>query len=177
MITLVTNTKDEILKFFLDNPITEIHLRELARKTKVSFPWVRKIAKELVKETLLIEKKERGFVLLSANGENILFKALKRGYNLYSLYSSELVQTIIEVYSHPEAIILFGSYSRGEDTEQSDIDIAILTKKKLKIELKQYEKRLNRKISIKEIEKEKIEKEFLTTLANGIVLYGYFDIK
>jgi predicted nucleotidyltransferase len=177
MITFITSTKDEILKFFADNPTIEIHLRELSRKTKISFPWVRKIAKELAKNKLLIEKKERGFTLVSANRDNILFKALKRTYNIYSLYSSNLVQALIEEYNHPETIILFGSYSRGEDTEQSDIDIAVITKRTTKINFAEFEKKLRRKISIKELQKEKIEKEFNITLANGIVLDGYFDMK
>ena len=82
-----------------------------------------------------------------------------------------------EQYGHPEAIILFGSYSRGEDTETSDIDLAVATTKKLSLNLTLYEKKLKRKISIHEITLEKVSEEFLNNLANGLVITGYLKIK
>lgn len=42
------------------------------------------------------------------------FKPLKRSYNLWKLEEIGLIEEIQET-SIPEAIILFGSYSRGED--------------------------------------------------------------
>ena len=50
------------------------------------------------------------------------------------------------------AIILFGSYSRGEDIASSDIDIAIIGAKKKESSFFQFEKRLKerfRSISMK----------------------------
>ncbi|MBI2135854.1 nucleotidyltransferase domain-containing protein [Candidatus Woesearchaeota archaeon] len=70
------------------------------------------------------------------------------------------------------AVILFGSYSRGEDIEGSDIDIAILTNKKLELNLERYNKKLERHINIHEILVEKISAEFKANLWNGIVLEG-----
>lgn len=45
-------------------------------------------------------------------------------------------------------VILFGSYSRGDDTINSDIDIAIIGAKERTIKLTKYEKILERKIVI-----------------------------
>ena len=69
-------------------------------------------------------------------------------------------------------IILFGSYSRGEDIENSDIDIAIISNKKLNLDLEKYKRFLNRVINIHEINLNKISSEFLFNLYNGIVLGG-----
>jgi len=106
-----------------------------------------------------------------------LFRALKRSYNLFSLYRSELVNELTEIYNKPEAIVLFGSYSKGEDTEESDIDIAVITERQKDVNLAVFERRLYRKIKVLEIQRPRIEKEFWNTLINGIVLYGYLEPK
>tara|TARA_Y100000310_G_C20562928_1_gene753960 strand:- start:504 stop:989 length:486 start_codon:yes stop_codon:yes gene_type:complete len=155
---------------------SEFHLRELARKLKISFPWVRKTVLELGKEGLLIVQKIRGQTIVKANRENNTYKIVKRSYNLFSLYETNFIQKLKKVYNHPNAIILFGSYSLGEDVEGSDIDIAIITTRKEKIDFTPLEKKLHRKIKILELHPKKIEKEFITTLANGIVLEGYFEL-
>ena len=73
-------------------------------------------------------------------------------------------------------IILFGSYSRGEDIEKSDIDIALDTKEKI-LELKEFEKKLNKKINIEFIDFNKISKELRDNIINGIILSGYMQLK
>ncbi len=176
MEVLVTKKLDRVLQFFLVHPTTEVHLRELSRNLKISFPWVRKLVNILVKQGLLISRKERGLVIVTANRENQLYLATKRSYNLLSVYKSGLVPFLIEAYRRPEVIVLFGSYAKGEDTERSDIDLAIFTNRKLNPALQPFQKKLERPIRIQEMEKAKITKDFLTTLANGIVLTGYLEI-
>lgn len=172
---LVTNKRDMVLKFFLDAPTKEVHLRELSRQLFISFPWVRKIILTLVKEGYIIRKDERGLVLVKANRDNPLFLGLKRSYNLFSLFQEKIVEKLVEAYGRPEAIILYGSYSRGEDIEGSDIDIAVITTRKCTCSFSSIEKKLKRKIKILELERKNIEKEFVNTLSNGIVLYGYWE--
>ena len=177
METLITNKKDKLVEYFINNPATEVHLRELARNVKISFPWVRKIVGELTKEGYLVRKKQRGLVLVKADRDSVLFRELKRSYNLFSLYKSKLVNELVESYNKPETIVLFGSYSKGEDTEESDIDIAIITERHKDVNLAVFERRLHRKIKVLEIQRPSIEKEFWNTLINGIVLYGYLESK
>jgi predicted nucleotidyltransferase len=71
---------------------------------------------------------------------------------------------------------VFGSYSRGEDNSGSDIDIAVVTKKEMDLDLKQFEEYLRRKVSIYEIQVDSSEKEFLNNLANGTVVYGFLRV-
>ena len=72
---------------------------------------------------------------------------------------------------------VFGSYSRGDDTLSSDIDIAIIGRKEKGISLENFEKRLERKIilnfypSLKEVHKELKE-----NICNGIVLSGGVEL-
>lgn len=173
---LVTSKKDRIREFFLLHPTKEVHLRELARILKISFPWVRKITGILVKEGYLLKKEEGGLVIVKANRENFLFLALKRSYNLFAVNNSGLIPFLIDTYERPEAIVLFGSYSKGEDIEESDIDLAIITRRNEIIRLTEFEKKLQRKIKLLELKRKEIEKEFWNTLINGIVLYGYLEL-
>lgn len=175
METLVSSKRDMILWFFLENPTNEVHLRQLSRKLRISLPWVRKTVDELARKGFVRKRKLGGLVLVKANRDSRLFLALKRSSNIYSLWSCGLVDCLIESFGKPEAIVLFGSYSRGEDTESSDIDIAVITTRTVPVDLARFEKELRRGLQILRISASKIEKDFQKTLANGIVLYGYLQ--
>lgn len=180
MKTKVNNSSAEeiILTFFLNEPRREIHLRALARETNLSPAGILKASKNLIKNNIIkVEKdKEKNLLILKANRDDNLFFSLKRSRNIYTLSHCGLLKYLIKSYERPEAIILFGSYSKGEDIEESDVDIAIITKRNLQLDLKLFQKKIGRKIKILELNKEKIQKQFWQTLANGIVLYGYLEI-
>jgi len=171
-------TKDNTLRvmgLFFNYPEKRFHLRELERLSGLSMPGVRKIVQKMEKENLLLSKKENVVKNYYA-ARNEKFISLKRAYNLYSIFTSGLLNFLKEIYEEPESIILFGSFSKGEDISKSDIDIAIITRKRESTDLSAFEKKLGRKIRLYEIKIEKAEPEFLNTLANGIVLYGYFKV-
>ncbi|PIN80603.1 hypothetical protein COV16_00550, partial [Candidatus Woesearchaeota archaeon CG10_big_fil_rev_8_21_14_0_10_34_8] len=70
-------------------------------------------------------------------------------------------------------IILFGSFSRGDDTSASDIDIAIIGRKEKEINLEKFEKLLERKININSYSALKdVHKDLRENICNGIVLVG-----
>lgn len=171
-------TKDNIykvMKLFFDSPDKSFYIREISRITRLSPPGVIKIISKLKKEKLLKSEKTKTVENISAIRDG-KFMQLKRAYNMLSVEESGLTSLIREKYEEPEAIILFGSYSRGEDTSKSDIDIAIVTKKRLDIDLSRFERALKRKISVHEIQLKDSEKEFINSLANGIVIYGYLKV-
>jgi len=179
MLTLIDNKKWTILEFFLVNPTIEIHLRALSRKLQISATWISKAVAGFEKSGFIISKKdqESRLIRFRANQDNLNFKRLKISYNFYSLHQSGLLDCLIESYSKPETIVLIGSYRRGEDDEKSDIDIAVITSKNHNGNYSKFEKKLKRKIKILELKKSKVEKEFMNTLANGMVMYGYLDIR
>lgn len=171
-------TKDnayKIMKLFFDSPDKKFYIREIARLTGLSAPGVLKILKKLKKENLLKSERENVVENISAL-RNERFLVLKKTYNLLSLFDSGLIQCLKDKYEEPEAIVVFGSYSRGEDVSGSDIDIAVVTQKETQIQCKEYENYLKRKISIYEIQMSNIDKEFLNNLANGMVVYGFLRV-
>jgi len=88
-----------------------------------------------------------------------------------------LINYLIEEYNNP-LIILFGSYSKGEDIEKSDIDLYIETTNNKKLRLNKFENTLNRKIhifSFKSIDKVP-NKDLSNNIINGIVLNGFLEV-
>ena len=161
-----------VLELFFDKPSSEFHLRELSRLSKLSMPTILSATDVLSKEKLVIKTKGIVLTKVVANRENIAFVRYKRLYNLEQLYISGLVDYLSNVYNNPRLIVLFGSYSRGEDIEGSDIDIAIMTNKRLRLDFSKYEKILGRGISIHELDLNRVSNEFKANLANGIILEG-----
>ncbi|MGD0995593.1 MAG: nucleotidyltransferase domain-containing protein [Candidatus Bathyarchaeia archaeon] len=163
------------MKLFFDNPDGKFHIREIARQTNLSAPGVLKILKKLKKETLLVSEKENVVENVKAS-RNEKFFLLKKCYNFLSFYESGLLDFLKDKYEEPEAIVVFGSYSDGEDTSESDIDVAIVTKKSVELDLKLFESLLKRKINVLEIQIGESGKEFLNNLANGTVVSGFLRV-
>ena len=88
-----------------------------------------------------------------------------------------LIKYLIEEYSNP-IIILFGSYYKGEDIENSDIDLYIETSTKQKFELKKYEKILKRKIQIFNFKNiREVKNNFLANnIINGLTLNNFIEV-
>ena len=172
---LTKDNNGKVMENFLKYPDREFHVRELGQITKLSPPGILKIIKKLEKSELV--KIEHGRLTTNIKSSKTeKFIALKKSWNLFSLYNSGLIEYLKEKYEEPEAIVLFGSYSKGEDNSKSDIDIAIITNKTKELRFMEFEKKLARKISVQEIKIKEAEKEFLNALANGAVLYGYLQV-
>ncbi|MBI3190222.1 nucleotidyltransferase domain-containing protein [archaeon] len=92
---------------------------------------------------------------------------------MYDLYSIKNLADLLSETYFPKAIILFGSYSKGEDIETSDIDIVVVTKTKKNLDVEKFEKLLKRKIHLIVIDStEKLDKNIEHKLMNGIIIYG-----
>lgn len=166
------NNTQRLWAHFCQHPTSETHLRELARQLTLSMPAIIAAVEKLKRENLITVRKTRPLTLVKANLENKKFVQLKRICNLEQLYESGLVEFLTTQYNHPQAIVCFGSYARGEDTEQSDIDIAIIGAAEKKTDLIVFEKKLKRTIALHHFSPSSISEEFKTNLANGIVLEG-----
>lgn len=170
MVQINTPSLFMVLEVFFKEP-TEIHfVKEISRKISLAPTSVRNIVKNLEENHLIARKKSKPFDGYTANRENEDFIFYKKIYNLYSL--KDLIREITnQIY--PSAIVLFGSYSRGEDVTSSDIDLLILSKTKKEINILLFEKILKRKINILVIDKlEKLEEPIRKKINNGMVLYG-----
>jgi predicted nucleotidyltransferase len=134
-------------EFFLKNPYKEVYIRELAKKLKLSPFATKKYADFLVKEGLIAEEKKAHVRYLVANTKNIFYKHAKITYSLREILNSGLIEFLKENVSNLTSIVVFGSISRGEDSEESDVDIAIIGKEK-NLTLTEFEKKMKREITL-----------------------------
>jgi len=165
---------EKILEVFMKKPTQGLQVREIIRLTNLGNPTVTRALAKLRAKKLVKKIKGRIYPYHEANLNNYSFKKLKLTYNLLSL---EILVKKIVVKARPNCIILFGSAAKGEDTEKSDIDLFVQSKRQ-EFDISKTEKRLNRKVNILfEPEIKKLSKELCNNLANGIVVYGFFEVK
>jgi len=172
----------DLLKPFLEDPQREFHLREFARIHKISPTTAGKILENLRKDNYLLKKKERGHLLYRANTDSVEYKYLKAFYNVSKINDSGLVDFLVDEFNYPEAIVLFGSYAKSENTPKSDIDIFVLSEIKKEPEVSRFEKALKCKIQLFSANRTKFNqmtkesKELLNNILNGKILYGYLEV-
>lgn len=171
------NIKTRIAEYFFLNPSAKLRVRQIERIVRVPLPSAIRYTKELEGEGILKSSNIGNVKLYSADRISKAFLLQKRLFNLSSLYSSGLINFLIEELSNP-TIVLFGSYSRGEDIENSDIDLYIETPSKKKINFKKFEKGLQRRIQFfkyKNIHEVKNE-HMANNILNGVVLNGFIEV-
>ncbi|MEM3113470.1 MAG: nucleotidyltransferase domain-containing protein [Candidatus Pacearchaeota archaeon] len=167
--------KYNVLSVFFNSPTKGFQIREISRLIKLGQPSVTNYLKALEKEGFIIKDNNGIYPSFKANRENNLFRLYKKFDMVFKINSSGLLDYL---YNNclPSSIILFGSASKGEDIESSDIDIFIQSKEK-KLNLEKYEKILNRKISLFfEQDFNKISNELKNNILNGVVLNGYIKV-
>lgn len=169
------------LKLFFEQPEREFHLRELARILKKNPVTVQKHLEPFVKQGVISRRNERNLELYSSNTEDFYYKQCKISYNKFKLIDSKLPDELKNRYNMP-TIVMFGSYSKGEDNENSDVDICVLSEIKSNINLSKYEKKLNRSIQLHKFNKKEWNSlksnnpGLVNSIINGIVLHGFLEV-
>ncbi|HLD55691.1 MAG TPA: nucleotidyltransferase domain-containing protein [Candidatus Nanoarchaeia archaeon] len=174
----LTILQQNILRVLFRKSGVSLNQRQLANLLGVTPPAIIKALPLLEKLGFikLNKDKETKRFSIELNKNNLRVMQLKRVDNLKQVYESDLADFLEKEYAGA-IIILFGSYSRGDDLLNSDIDIAIIGRKKKDVNLENYEKFLERKIIINFYESSnKIHKSLKENLANGIVLAGGFEL-
>jgi predicted nucleotidyltransferase len=169
--------KKRIKEHFFLHPTEKLRVRQIERELNASLPSVIRYAKELEKEGMLKVSIIGGAKLYSADRSSPKFILEKKLFNIASLYSSGLVDYIRDEYGLPTTIV-FGSYARGEDLEDSDIDIYIECGIKEEKDLTAFEKKLERKIHLLKYKNlASVENKGLANnIINGFVLSGFVEV-
>ena len=169
---------DRVLKELFMKPSSKFYIRELARLARLNPNTIINITNELEKQKIIKREAKKHVVEISLNFENkeVIWK--KRLFNLNAIYSSGIIDFLAEEYS-PQSISLTGDYSKGEDSEKSEIDIVVISSKKNIVKLEKFEKILGKKINLLLISDKigKIPEEFFNDMLNSVVLYGRIENK
>ena len=161
---------------FAKNPTKPYQIRELSKEIGLATTSIKLHLKELEKNNFIKHEKVGVYKAYKANFNDENFKFYKKLFNLTTLKECGLINELEKQLS-PDVIILFGSYSKGEDIENSDIDIFALAKEKA-MDLKKYEKSLGRNIQLFFSEDlNKLPKELFNNILNGVILNGFIRWK
>jgi len=169
----ITPTLLKVLYLFHEDPMQELHEREVMRRTGVSEGSANKILRQLSEIKVLERSKKGRMVFYKLDMKNPVTRQFKVLFNVYSL--NEMIE---EIKQDCRRIILFGSCSEGTDTEESDIDLYIETPSKKDISLEKFEDKLKRKIQVfrhKNI-KEISNPHMANNIINGITLNNYIEV-
>lgn len=163
---------------FFKEPTKDHYLREISKKAHLSHTSIKVHLQTLAKLSIIkesIEKKgDRKFPLFRANIDHKNYKDNKKMYNLLQLQNSGLIEFLKDSLM-PKSIVLFGSYQRGEDVEDSDIDLFIECKEE-SIDVSKFAKILNRNIQMHFKEHfKRYPDELKNNIINGAVLEGYLE--
>ncbi len=171
-----TQLQSEIFSLLCKRAGEKLSQREIAHILNVSPTAVANSLKILKKDNLITIEKTKTINFISFNRDEHKAIELKRVENLRNIYLS-CFSDYLGLELAGGTIILFGSYSKGEDTKESDIDIAVIGRKDKQIDLTKYEKELEREININFYPSFKeIHKHLKNNILNGILLVGSVEL-
>jgi len=173
----LTNLQRDILRVLFIKAGASLNQRAISKILGVSQPAVMKALPKLEKAELIKvsqDKESKRWSIGLNRTENVIHS--KRVDNLKMIYEFGLADFLEKEFAGA-TIILFGSYSRGEDIFNSDIDLAIIGRKEKQIGLAKYEKDFEKKIRINFFPSfRKIHKHLKENILNGIVLAGGIEL-
>jgi predicted nucleotidyltransferase len=161
----------DIERIFFNHPTTQFQLREISRRTKIAVASVKRHVDKLVKEKIVAKKDNTIYKSYIADRDSTIFKRRKVQDIIERLHDSGLI-TYIESECVPDCIILFGSASKGEDIETSDIDLYVQSSQKT-LDLRKFSI-IGRNISVFfEQNFNNLSPELKNNIINGIIIKGY----
>jgi predicted transcriptional regulator len=133
----------------------DMTINEIIKRTDYSYERVNTALKSLVEKGIVKEKKVGKTLVYSPNLNNLYVEII--GFNSYMLQkeiefikkNKNVYNAIKEIEENPFiwGLILFGSYSKGLETKQSDIDLICIASKEE--EVKRFLDSLRHKYNIK----------------------------
>jgi len=174
----LTKLQNEIFRLMCIKSGEKLNLSDISRILKVSVTAVSKAIPILEKQNLIkVERdKKMNLTLIALERANKKAIQFKRVENLKMIYEYKLSDYLEDEFAGA-TIILFGSYSKGDDTINSDIDIAIIGRKEKEINLKSFEEIFKRKIIINFYPTfNDIHKHLKENILNGIILSGGIEL-
>ena len=98
------------------------------------------------------------------------------------IYGANIVDWVYKTIGSPRAIILFGSYRKGDNNSSSDVDIAAEAVGNKELEIINLGKfrlgsRKNVTVNLHIFSRNKVDLNLFANIANGIVLDGFLEVR
>ena len=173
----------KVQAWFFAYPTKEFTLNEIYKAVDIAKTTASQTVQQLAAENFLVKETIGNLWRIKANQGHQHFVIRKIPHNLQLVYESGIVEYIKSLFPQSRAIILFGSYRKGDDTHESDIDIAVevLDDKELRTSeiggIHELGYRKNVKVNAHIFSRNKIDINVFTSIANGILLDGLLEVR
>ncbi len=136
MKTILKEGYEKILAIFYNDQAAKIHLRDIARKTKLNENSASRFLNKLEKERILVSKKDGNLKKYELMNNDITHFAMAyfdvaRLNSLPSIRKNAILYFLNELKEKPIITVLFGSTAKNTYTEKSDIDLLLIVNKKI----------------------------------------------
>ncbi|MBN1645547.1 nucleotidyltransferase domain-containing protein [Candidatus Woesearchaeota archaeon] len=174
---------NKTLIWFYSFPNREIGLNDLSAELGISKSTANKVTKRLQKEGFLQISTIGKVWRIKCNTDHIFNYSRKISYNLTMIYESGVLDDLKKMIVNPISITLFGSYRKGDDTENSDIDLAVEVLDDHDVEIIEqgvfasFGFRKNVPVNLHVFSRNKVDLNLFANIANGIVLEGFLEVR
>jgi len=173
---------NKIHAWFFAFPKSEFSLNDLSKALNISKTTANITVSQLVKDGFLNVSNIGKLWRIKANQDHRWFETRKIPFNLRVIYECGIIEWIEKNIQNAKAIILFGSYRKGDDIAESDLDIAVEVSGNKNLEIcsvniQELGYRKNVKANIHLFSRNRINLNLFANIANGIVLSGFFEVK
>ena len=174
------------LYWFFSFPDSPIGLNDLSSAVQIAKTTAKRIVLDLEKEGFLTKNVYGKTWIITCNKNHYFNFTKKVVFNLamiFEAYGCGLKEHIFSIVGNAQAVILFGSYRKGDDTEKSDVDIAVevTSNTDLKIiplgKIPQFGYRKDVSVNLHIFSRNKIDINLFSNIANGIVLEGFLEVR
>ncbi|MFA6888100.1 MAG: nucleotidyltransferase domain-containing protein [Candidatus Woesearchaeota archaeon] len=165
IVSNINNHELEIISLYLSDYKREIHVREIARLLNANHRTIGLTVEKLKEKQVMNLKKIGKNNVYSLNIQNITTReyitcaeSLQKIKILEKHFFFKKLLTELSQIIETEPIVLFGSYAKGKETKESDIDI-LLFKGETEIEakIKSIAKQYNKSIQVQQATREQFE--------------------
>ncbi len=170
--------ENKILELFFEYPSNYWHFEEILKKTGLSRDKANKWLKRMMNEGIVKRVKEKGKMpYYIGDYENPSYKNRKRLYALTQFYESGFLDHL-QTLKEAKTVILFGSMTRSDWYNESDIDLFIYGKCD-DLDLYRFQSKLKRDIQLfcanTKKELEKMGPALLKNILRGNFIKGTAD--
>jgi len=140
METIFKTGYNKIINLFYSEKFVKIHLREIARKTKLNENSVSRFLNQLEENNILKSEKEGNLKKYFISKNKLVFSLfsildVEKFEELPVLRKNAVNYLLDRLNIKPLAVILFGSSAKGNFSKNSDIDLLLIVNEKIKTKI------------------------------------------
>lgn len=165
METIMQSKEENVLELFFEEPTKEWHFEEILSMAGITRSKAVRWLHQFANEKLIKKIKEKGAMpYYIGNYDSPVYKSRKRMFALQKLYDSGFLSHLSSL-RNTKTVILFGSFTRSDWYNGSDIDLFIYGDPE-GLHIAEYELKLHRDVEV-----------FISRTKNDLVKFGMGFIK